>query len=331
MLAINPANPRNLVGGSKFFTDSARYRFQIGTYTSFDGGCAWTDNGVLPGFPPSETTSDVTIAFGPDNLVYVAVLYTDNARDSGIAVSTSTDGGKTFGQPVRVFDDLTGTVFSDKPWLTLDMSSGPHRGSVYVVWSYDFGGSCGFENACKQGVGFARSTDGGGTFSAARQVEGAAPFCTNPAPGRSPDDRTCDAALGAVPAVLPDGTLAVAYDYMDVTSSGKIPTRLAVITSPDGGATWTSPVLIVTISDILALFLQTAIATSRYSPSPSMQRMVGSTSPGRISGRATPISCLPRPAIRGGRGQRPCASTMMLPGMAPISSSRSLPSRPTAS
>jgi hypothetical protein len=254
MLAINPANPRNLVGGSKFFTDPARYRFQIGTYTSFDGGCAWTDNGVLPGFAPSETTSDVTVAFGPDNRVYVAVLYTDNARDSGIAVSTSTDGGKTFGQPVRVFDDPTGTVFSDKPWLTVDMSNGPHRGSLYVVWSYDFGGTCGFENACKQGVGFARSTDGGRTFSAVRQVEGAAPFCTNPAPGRSPDDRTCDAALGAVPAVLADGTLAVAFDYMDVTSSGKIPTRLAVVTSPDGGATWTSPVLIATISDILGVF-----------------------------------------------------------------------------
>ncbi|HEY7341466.1 MAG TPA: hypothetical protein VH591_11330, partial [Ktedonobacterales bacterium] len=81
MLAINPANPLNLVGGSKFFTDPARYRFQIGTYTSFDGGCAWTNNGVLPGFAPSETTSDVTVAFGPENRVYVAVLYTDNARD----------------------------------------------------------------------------------------------------------------------------------------------------------------------------------------------------------------------------------------------------------
>ena len=41
---------------------------------------------------------------------------------------------------------------------------------------------------------------------------------------------------------------------MDVTSSGRIPTRLVVVTSPDGGATWTPPVLIATISDILGLF-----------------------------------------------------------------------------
>ena len=189
MLAINPANPLNLVGGSKFFTDPARYRFQIGTYTSFDGGCAWTDNGVLPGFAPSETTSDVTMAFGPKNRVYVAVLYTDDARDSGIAVSTSTDGGKTFGQPVRAYDDPTGAVFSDKPWIAVDMSGGPYNGSVYIVWSYDFGGSCGYDNACQQGLGFVRSTDGGATFSPVRQVEGEAPFCTNPATGRAPDSR----------------------------------------------------------------------------------------------------------------------------------------------
>ncbi len=254
MLAINPANPLNLVGGSKFFTDPARYRFQIGTYTSFDGGCSWTDNGVLPGFAPSETTSDVTMAFGPKNRVYVAVLYTDDARDSGIAVSTSTDGGKTFGQPVRAYDDPTGAVFSDKPWIAVDSSGGPYNGSVYIVWSYDFGGSCGYDNACQQGLGFARSTDGGATFSPVRQVEGEASFCANPATGRPPDSRACDGALGAIPAILPDGTLAVAFDYMDVTSSGRIPTRLVVVTSPDGGVTWTPPVLIATISDILGLF-----------------------------------------------------------------------------
>ncbi len=38
MVAINPANPRNVVGGSKMFTDPAHYQFQIGVYTSFDGG-----------------------------------------------------------------------------------------------------------------------------------------------------------------------------------------------------------------------------------------------------------------------------------------------------
>ncbi|HET8906711.1 MAG TPA: sialidase family protein [Ktedonobacterales bacterium] len=254
MLAINPANPLNLLGGSKFFTDPAHYRFQIGTYVSFDGGCSWQDNGVLPGFAPSELTSDVSMAFGPNNRAYVAVLYTNNARDSGIAVLTSTDGGKTFGQPVRVYDDASGAVFSDKPWLTVDMTNSPTRGSIYVVWSYDYGGSCGYDNACKQGLGFVRSTDGGTSFSAMRQIEGQAPFCTNPAKGRAPDSRLCDAILGAIPAVLPDGTLAVGFDYFDLMSTGTIPTRLALITSHDGGVSWSPPVSIATASDILGTF-----------------------------------------------------------------------------
>lgn len=254
MVAIDPANPLNLVGGSKFFTDPTHYHFQIGTYVSSDGGCTWHDNGVLPGYAPKETTSDVSIAFGPDHRVYVAVLFTDDRKDSGIAVSTSLDGGKTFGLPVRAYDDPTGAIFSDKPWIAVDMSNGLYRGSVYVVWSYDTDGTCGYDNACRQSLGFVRSTDGGLTFSTVRLVEGSAAFCDNPTRGRPSESRACDATLGAIPAVLPDGTLAVAFAYFDIMSTGKIPTRLAVTTTHDGGTTWTPPVLIATISDIIGVF-----------------------------------------------------------------------------
>jgi hypothetical protein len=75
MLAENPKNPLNLVGGSKFFTDPAHYTFQIGYYTSFDGGCTWIDGGVLPGFEKNITTSDISFAFDNYNDVYAAVLY----------------------------------------------------------------------------------------------------------------------------------------------------------------------------------------------------------------------------------------------------------------
>ncbi|TMD67903.1 MAG: hypothetical protein E6I91_05745, partial [Chloroflexi bacterium] len=50
MLVEDPHNPLHLVGGSKFFTDPAHYRFKIGFFASFDGGCTWSDGGVLPGF-----------------------------------------------------------------------------------------------------------------------------------------------------------------------------------------------------------------------------------------------------------------------------------------
>lgn len=256
MLAENPRNPLNLVGGSKFFTDPRHYRFQIGFFSSFDGGCTWQDGGVFPGFSTQETTSDITFAFGLHNDVYALVLNSasvTNSTESGVSVLASHDGGRTFGQPVSVFDDHSGRTFSDKPWIVVDTTNGPHSGNIYVVWSYDHGGFCGDGNFCQQGLGFSRSSDGGKHFTPLRSIEGHAPFCTNPATGRPAHDTDCDGVLGATPAVLPDGTLAVAFQYMDVMG-GNIPTRLAVVTSPDGGATWSSPVLIATIHDIVGYF-----------------------------------------------------------------------------
>src|SRR2546423_12831287 len=109
MLVEDPHNPLHLVGGSKFFTVPAHYRFQIGYYASFDGGCTWNDGGVLAGFAKNEITSDISLAFGTHNEVYAGVLYNFKG-ENGIAVSTSTDGGKIYGQPVTVFGDKTGNV-----------------------------------------------------------------------------------------------------------------------------------------------------------------------------------------------------------------------------
>ncbi len=255
MLVEDPKNPLHLVGGSKFFTDPAHYRFQIGSFASFDGGCTWVDGGVLPGFAKDVLTSDISFAFGTHNEVYAAVLYADyNPKgESGIAVSTSADGGKTFGLPVKVFAAKQDQVFSDKPWITVDQTQGRYSGAVYVVWSYDHGGDCGYGNSCREELAFSRSTAGGKSFSPVRLIEGNAPFCTNPATGRSVDSTTCDAVQGAIPAVEPDGTLAIGFPYIDLMSV-RIPTRMLVITSPDGGSTWTSPVLIATIHDIDGIF-----------------------------------------------------------------------------
>jgi len=254
MVVENPNTPLNLVGGSKFFTDPAHYKFKIGYFTSFDGGCTWTDGGLLPGFEAQSINSDITFALGTHDDVYAAVLTVDTTGKWGIAVSTSLDAGKTFGLPVTVYHDATGAVFSDKPWIAVDRTNGTNRGAIYVFWSHDYDGSCGDDNGCKQSLGFSRSTDGGRTFSPLAQVEGNAPFCTNPATRRPADSTRCDGVLGATPAVLPDGTLAVAFAYIDVMSTGTIPTRMVVTSSRDGGLTWSTPVLVATISDIYGRF-----------------------------------------------------------------------------
>ncbi len=253
MLAEDPQNPLHLVGGSKIFTDLAHYRFKIGSYVSFDGGCTWTDGGVLPGFEDDVHVSDPSFAFGLSGEVYAGVLYEFRTGGSGIAVSTSTDGGETFGLPVTVFVDKTSQVFSDKPWITVDRTQGPHRGTIYVVWSYDHRGGCGAGNPCKQNLAFSRSVDGGKSFAQVRLVEGSAPFCTFAATGRPTQSTSCDAVLGAFPAVEPDGTLVVAFLFLDLRGRSRR-TRMVVTTSPDGGGTWTSPVLVAIIHDIIGRF-----------------------------------------------------------------------------
>jgi len=257
MLAENPRNPLNLVGGTKFFTDPKRYNFQIGYFSSFDGGCTWQDGGVFPDFSASETTSDITFAFGLHNDVYALVLNTSgvtNSNESGVSVLASHDGGRTFDRPVSVFDDTSGKTFSDKPWIAVDQTSGPRSGTIYVVWSYDHNGSCGYGNLCSQELAFSRSADGGKSFSPVRFVEGYASFCTNPARGRPTGSTLCDGVLGATPVVLPDGSLAVVFLYVDVMSTGRIPSRLVIVTSPDGGATWNAPALVATVHDIPSVF-----------------------------------------------------------------------------
>ncbi len=258
MLAENPANPLNLVGGTKFFTDPAHYQFQIGYFTSFDGGCTWTDGGLFPGFQQQFTlTSDITFAFGLHNSVYASVLYQTRQNMSGIAVSTSNDGGRSFGMPVTVFESQGDKVFNDKPWIGVDTTRGSYSGDIYVAWSYDYGNDCGANNPCVNEVAFSRSTDNGKTFSAPRMIEGSAPFCANPLPDRPPHATRCDAAIGATPVIMPGGRLAVAFlnAYSTIAEvPPSVPDRLLVVTSTDGGTSWSAPVSITTVSDIDGYF-----------------------------------------------------------------------------
>lgn len=250
-LAENPRNRNNLIAGSKMFSDPAAYRFKIGTYYSLDGGRSWHDSGLLPGFGSYATTSDVSIVFSSSGTAYVAVLACsgdpcpgDGTR-SGVFVSRSTDGGKTFSAPVAVFLDTTGSFFSDKPWIAVDQSKGQTAGSIYVAWNLDptaNSSSCADPDMAPRraraasqdagnptgGIVIARSTDGGHTFSPPLTL---AKF-TNSRSG-----------IGAIPAVGPDGRVSVVFDSI-ACDSGQVGT-IDLATSTDGGATFSAARAIV--------------------------------------------------------------------------------------
>jgi hypothetical protein len=239
-LAINPLNHNNLLAGSKMFTDPNHYQFGIGTYYSMDGGRTWHDNGLLPGLDQykSGLVSDVSIAFGPGGTAYICVVVADGGRASGVDVLRSSDGGKTFSPPVEVYTDTTGAVFNDKPWIAVDRSRGPNRGTVYVAWNADGVGSAeadpdavrpanrAADSDSPDGIEVSHSTDGGKTFSTPVQVA---------------DFDADHFYLGALPAVAPDGTLYVAFLSMD---SGGLADGIGLVSSEDGGQTFT-PVRII--------------------------------------------------------------------------------------
>ena len=240
-MAENPRNANNLIAGSKFFTDPAHYQFKIGTFYTLDGGRSWHDAGLLPGFQAYSLTSDISFAFSATGVAYACVLASDGAASSGIFVSRSTDGGKTWSAPATVSLDTSGATFSDKPWIGIDRTKGPNRGTVYVAWNLDSNSDARRHDpdagdrapgllhnqqvAERQPVGLdvARSTDGGQTFSSPVVV--------------SVFDNM-HFALGAIPQVAPDGVVYVAFLSFVDTSSGATTNSIDLVSSQDGGVTF---------------------------------------------------------------------------------------------
>jgi hypothetical protein len=144
-LAVNPANPKNVVAAYQEGRIANGGDATNGYATSFDAGKTWR-YGELPGltaYPGQggdfERASDAVVAFGPNNTVYANSLVfdqnTDNGLRSGMAVNVSTDGGLHWSAPVFFQDDQLGGL-NDKNWIVVDNSSAPghHYGRVYVVW-----------------------------------------------------------------------------------------------------------------------------------------------------------------------------------------------------
>src|SRR5437763_10677237 len=144
-IAVNPANPKNVVTVYQEGRIADGGDATNGFATSFDAGKTWITGDLpkLTNFPgqhgPFERASDAVVAFGPHNIVYANSLVFDFFKNqglrSGIAVNVSKDGGRSWGPPVLLQDDLIGGL-NDKNWIVVDMGHGPghHFGRVYVVW-----------------------------------------------------------------------------------------------------------------------------------------------------------------------------------------------------
>jgi hypothetical protein len=223
-VAVSPVDPRIAVAVAQDGRFSNGDAADISYSWTHDAGAHW-HQAPMPGLTRTvggtyDRATDPVVAFGPDGSVYVSdLLYASDCRNA-IAVSRSTDGGRTFAPPVyaqRVRD-----CSDDKDWIVADTgAASPHRGRIYVFWA-----RYSSDSAAYSPQELRWSDDQGRTWSATHLVTGRKRYVAN-----------------SQPIIRPDGSLVDTYvDYTnEVNYNGgpRIPVEpIYARTSTDGGATW---------------------------------------------------------------------------------------------
>ena len=205
------------------------------TGVSFDRGRSWR----LPTPPPFsrcaggtaanggdyDRASDPWVSFGGDGSAHqIALAISADQAISAILVSSSRDGGRTWGPITTLQRDTSAALFNDKESITADPRNGRF---VYAVWDrLQVQNPANPASRFSGDTLFARSTDGGRTWEPTRTILD------------FPDNSNIQ-TLGNQIVVLGDGTLVNTFDLID----RGLP-LVAVQRSTDRGVTWSAPIIV---------------------------------------------------------------------------------------
>jgi hypothetical protein len=242
---INPTNPLNIVGAyHQDRWDNGGDRGLVSSATH-DGGATW-NRVVVPGITKCsggifDRASDPWVSFAPNGKLFgIWLVFDVFDRHNGVLVSTSTDGGDSWSNPISVnVDDTNG---DDKQSITAD----PYNSNnVYAVWdrflsppsftANDHGRF--YARSYVQQIYFSRTTDGGASWEPARVIYN---------PG------TQQFTIGSIINVSPN----VTHDLVDgfiggATQGGTFRSaNVEVIRSTDHGVTWSKKATVVAPLDL---------------------------------------------------------------------------------
>ena len=228
-LVRNPRNARNLVIANRIDTP----RFGCALHVSFDAGVSWTQTPIpAPTGERACYAPDVTFsADGTLHLSFVTLRGRANAPNAGWT-SSSTNGGKTLSEPVKVLDELA---------FQLRLVADPARPKrLYMTWLQ--ASEVGLYRFTEPGnpIRVARSDDGGDTWQEPVRV----------------NDSDRQRVVAPAPVVGPNGQLYVLYldlgdDLLDYSGAhrgrGGPPYdgnwQLVLARSRDRGQTWSESVV----------------------------------------------------------------------------------------
>jgi hypothetical protein len=227
-LAISPVDPNNLIGTWQQDRWSDGGSHGIMTGVSQDGGVTWSlhpmpfsrcGGGASVGADYARAT-DPWVTFSPDGTAHMFALAFNGGTfkfgsSSAMLVSRSINGGTAWSNPIELIHDGV-QFFNDKNAITADPTDSNY---VYAVW----------DRLVSTGGGptyFARTTNGGVTWEAARPIYD---------PG--PSSQT----IGNVIAVRSDGLVIDLFTELDEAPDHSTSGFIGVIRSSDKGVTWSAP------------------------------------------------------------------------------------------
>jgi len=271
-IAVDPNNPNRVVASANDYAPrawaciisgtpcSALGDGYSGTYFSNDGGQTWccvsSDPSHLGTLIPGvdhlaggqyDAGGDPALAFNSRGNVYYSGLGFDRtAPPNTVAVNKGTfdsSGNLIWSAPTFINATTSPSTLNDKEWIAVDANTtSPFRDRVYVTWTrFIFNAHTGAY--VQSPIAFASSSDGGATFTTPKLISGNVLY-----------------GQGSHPRVGPDGTLYVFWD-----GSTRLATldSIYMVKSSDGGATWSNPVAVSQLVDIIPV-ANTAFRNNSY-------------------------------------------------------------------